>query len=91
MPLFVKVGSILPLGSAVQSTHDAQTIEKVRVYPGADASFTLFSDDGMTYAYEKGAGNITTLHWNDASQQLTHEGPPAWSGPDNSIVEIAGH
>jgi hypothetical protein len=62
----------------------------VRVYPGADASFTLFSDDGKTYAYEQGAGTITRLLWNDAKQQLTHEGDPAWSGPDSAVVEVAG-
>ena len=43
-------------------------------------SFTLFSDDGMTYAYEKGAGQITRLAWDDAKHQLTHEGAAAWSG-----------
>jgi len=91
IPLFVRAGSIVPLGAAVESTHQAQAIAKVRVYPGADASFTLFSDDGKTYAYEQGAGTITRLHWNDAKQLLTHEGDPAWSGPDSAVVEVAGH
>jgi alpha-D-xyloside xylohydrolase len=91
IPLFVRAGSIVPMGSPVESTHQAQSIAKVRVYPGADGSFTLFSDDGTTYAYEKGAGSITKLHWDDAKQQLTHEGAPAWSGPDSAVVEVAGH
>jgi alpha-D-xyloside xylohydrolase len=91
IPLFVRAGSIVPLGTAVESTHDKQTIANVRVYPGADAIFTLFSDDGTTYAYEKGAGSITRLHWDDKRQQLTHEGAAAWSGPDRAMVEIAGH
>jgi alpha-D-xyloside xylohydrolase len=91
IPLFVRAGSIIPMGVQVESTHENQAIEKVRVYPGADASFTIFSDDGMTYAYEKGAGSITRLHWDDAKQQLTHEGAPAWNGPDSQIVEMAGH
>jgi alpha-glucosidase (family GH31 glycosyl hydrolase) len=91
MPLFVRAGSILPLGAAVESTHQTQAIDKVRVYPGADANFTLFSDDGTTYAYEKGAGSITRLRWEEASQKLTHEGAAAWSGPDTGIVEVAGH
>jgi alpha-D-xyloside xylohydrolase len=91
IPLFVRAGSIIPMGVRVESTHENQAIEKVRVYPGADASFTIFSDDGMTYAYEKGAGSITRLHWDDAKQQLTHEGAPAWNGPDSQIVEMAGH
>ena len=37
MPLFVRAGSILPLGAPVESTHEKQAIAKVRVYPGADA------------------------------------------------------
>ena len=91
IPLFVRAGSILPLGSEVESTHQQQAIAKVRIYPGADASFTLFSDDGTTYAYEKGAGSVTHLRWNESKQQLTHEGAAAWSGSDSSIVEIVGH
>ena len=91
IPLFVRAGSILPLGAPVESTHETQAIAKVRVYPGADASFTLFSDDGKTYAYESGAGAITHLHWDEAAQKLTHEGAPAWNQPDSTIVEVAGH
>jgi alpha-D-xyloside xylohydrolase len=91
LPLFVRAGSILPLGAPVESTHETQAIRRIRVYPGADASFTLFSDDGMTYAYEQGAGSVTSLHWDEAKQQFTHTGAAAWSGPDSAIVEIAGH
>ncbi len=72
----------------MESTHEQQAIEKIRVYPGADADFTLFSDDGTTYAYEKGAGSVTHLHWDEATQQLTHEGAAAWSGADAAMVEI---
>jgi alpha-D-xyloside xylohydrolase len=90
IPLFVRAGSILPLGAAVESTHETQAIARVRVYPGADASFTLFSDDGVTYGYEKGEGSVTQLQWNEAQQKLTHEGAVAWSGPDTAVVEIVG-
>ena len=90
IPLFVRAGSILPVGSEVESTHQHQAIAKVRIYPGADASFMLFSDDGMTYAYEKGAGSITRLHWDDQRQQLTHVGAAAWTGADAAMVEVAG-
>jgi alpha-D-xyloside xylohydrolase len=90
LPLFVRAGSIVPLGAPVESTHEVQAIQKVRIYPGADGDFTLFSDDGTTYAYESGAGSITNLHWNDAAQQLTHSGAPAWNNPDNTVVEVAG-
>jgi alpha-D-xyloside xylohydrolase len=91
LPLFVRAGSILPLGAEVENMQQAQAIAKVLVYPGADADFTLFSDDGTTYSYEKGAGSVTRLHWDEAKQKLTHEGAVAWSVPDAAIVEIAGH
>jgi alpha-D-xyloside xylohydrolase len=91
IPVFVKAGSILPLGSAVESTHEKQSIAKVRVYPGASGEFTLFSDDGTTYAYEKGAGAITHLRWDDAAKKLTHDGAAAWAGPDAGVVEIVRH
>jgi alpha-glucosidase/alpha-D-xyloside xylohydrolase len=91
LPLFVRAGSIVPLGSPIQSTQQKQSIASVRVYPGANASFTLFSDDGNTYAYEKGVSSITRLTWDGATHQLKHEGAAAWSGPDKTVVEIIGH
>ena len=90
LPLFVKAGSIVPLGSEVESAQRPQTIASVRVYPGANASFTLFQDDGKTYAYEKGSGSLTKLTWDDATHQLKHEGAPGWSGTDQSIVTVVG-
>jgi alpha-D-xyloside xylohydrolase len=90
IPLFVRAGSIIPMGAQVESTHEKQGIAAIRVYAGSDADFTLFSDDGTTYAYEKGAGSITRLHWDEAKQKLTYEGSPAWSGPDSEILKVAG-
>jgi alpha-glucosidase/alpha-D-xyloside xylohydrolase len=90
IPLFVRAGSIIPLGSDVLSAQQKQDITTVRIYPGADAGFTLFTDDGNTYAYEKSVSSITTLHWNEAARQFTHDGAAAWSAPDNSIVKIVG-
>ena len=88
IPLFVKAGSIVPLGSAIESTHDKQSIAHVKVYPGADGDFTLYSDDGQTYAYEKGEFKTTHLHWNNAAKSLEQSGPKAWSG--DRIVEVVG-
>src|SRR5579884_2139177 len=90
LPLFVKAGSIVPLGSEVQSTHQQQTITSVRVYSGADGTFTLFQDDGTTYTYEKSGGSITKLTWDDAAHQLKHQGAPAWAGPDRAVVTVIG-
>jgi alpha-glucosidase/alpha-D-xyloside xylohydrolase len=93
LPLFVRAGSIVPLGSTIQSTDEKQSIASLRVYPGQDADFTLYSDDGNSYAYEKGAGNLTRLHWDEASRSIKREGPAAWSAPDKDVIEVveAGH
>jgi alpha-D-xyloside xylohydrolase len=88
LPLFVRAGSILPLGEAIESTSQPQKIARLRVYPGADAEFTLYEDDGKTYAYEKGDSRVTRLRWNDAKQKLSHEGAEAWTKADSEIVEI---
>jgi alpha-D-xyloside xylohydrolase len=90
LPLFVRAGSILPLGDVIESTSQVQKITKVRVYPGADAEFVLYQDDGTTYAYEHGDSRITHLHWNDAMHTLDHQGAPAWTAADSEIVEVVG-
>ncbi|KAA6464972.1 glycoside hydrolase family 31 protein [Acidobacteria bacterium AB60] len=90
IPLFVRAGSIVPFGAMVESTHQPQSIAKVRVYPGSDASFTLFNDDGTTYAYETGGGQVTHLRWDDGAKKFTHDGAAPWTAPDASIVEVVG-
>ncbi len=90
LPLFVRAGSIVPLGSEVLSAQQPQSIASVRVYPGINGNFTLFQDDGKTYAYEKDGGKVTKLTWDDRTHQLKHEGAPAWSGSDDSIVKVVG-
>ncbi len=89
IPLFVRAGSIVPTGAEIESTSQQQKIARVRIYPGADADFNLYSDDGTTYAYEKGDFKVTKLHWDDAAKKLSREGAEAWSEPDDEIVEIA--
>jgi alpha-D-xyloside xylohydrolase len=90
IPIFVRAGSILPLGAPVESTNERQAIAAVRVYPGADGDFTLYSDDGKTYAYETGKSEITHLHWSDALGKLQHSGAAAWGASDDSIVMVVG-
>ncbi len=89
LPLFVRAGSVVPFGSEIENTGQEQQIEKVRIYPGADGEFTLYSDDGKSYAYEKGDFKTTRLRWDDAAQKLSHEGAKAWTEPDANVVEIA--
>jgi alpha-D-xyloside xylohydrolase len=88
IPVFVRAGSILPLGAPVNSTNEVQAIEKVRIYPGANAHFTLYSDDDTTYAYERGQHDITELDWDETSQKLSHKGAAAWTVPDATILEV---
>jgi alpha-D-xyloside xylohydrolase len=88
MPLFVRAGSIVPLGSAVESTAEKQAITKVQVWPGANADFALYQDDGRTYAYEKGDFQLTKLQWDEAARKLSHTGASAWSEPDAQVVEV---
>jgi alpha-D-xyloside xylohydrolase len=72
LPLFVPAGSILPTGPAMEySGQKAEDPIELRIYPGADADFTLYEDDGLSYDYEKGAYATIPLHWDDARHTLT--------------------
>ncbi len=72
MPLYVKAGSIVPFGPELQYTSEkpADPIT-LRVYSGADGSFTLYEDEGVNYDYEKGAFAKIPIRWNDATKTLT--------------------
>ncbi|MBQ1755046.1 MAG: DUF5110 domain-containing protein, partial [Bacteroidales bacterium] len=72
MPLFVRAGSLIPFGPAMEWS-DQKPADAIRlyVYAGADADFTLYEDDGLTYAYEKGAYSTIPIHWDDAARTLT--------------------
>ena len=72
IPLFVRAGSIIPVGSDMQTTarRDWKSLE-LRVYPGADGAFTLYEDDGESYAYENGEYAEIPLTWSDRSRTLT--------------------
>ncbi|MQA18487.1 glycoside hydrolase family 31 protein [Rugamonas rivuli] len=83
IPVFVKAGSIVPLGSEIQSTASKQSIAEIRVYPGRDGQFALYDDDGISYDYEQGKGNLTRLQWNDATHSLSV------SGADKDLARTA--
>jgi alpha-D-xyloside xylohydrolase len=82
LPLFVRAGSIVPLGEPVENTGQVQKVAKILVYPGASADFTLYEDDGKTYAYEQGKSTVTKLHWDDTAGKLT--------GADSALLEVVG-
>jgi alpha-D-xyloside xylohydrolase len=72
LPLFVRAGSIVPMGPEVQFAAEkpADPIE-LRVYRGADGTFTLYEDENDGYNYETGAYATIPITWNEAAQTLT--------------------
>ena len=72
MPLYVRAGSIVPVGPALEWSDQKPADDLLLViYTGADARFTLYEDDGLTYAYEKGESSTIDLQWDDAARTLT--------------------
>jgi len=72
LPLYVRAGSIVPMGPYLQyATQAPEAPYEIRIYPGADARFTLYEDDNETYAYEKGQRATYDLVWNDRARTLT--------------------
>jgi len=71
VPLYVRAGAILPMGPVLQyATEQPDAPYEIRIYPGADGSFTLYEDDNETYAYEKGQSARVALAWNDKAKTL---------------------
>ena len=71
IPLFVRAGTVLPLGPVVE--HTGEQLDgplEVRIYPGADGVFDLYQDAGDGYGYEQGQHTVTPLRWDDASGTL---------------------
>lgn len=72
MPIYVKAGSILPVGPDVQFAAEKPWDElEIRVYPGADGEFVLYEDEQDNYNYEKGMYTTISFNWNDAKKTLT--------------------
>jgi len=72
IPLFVKAGSIIPMGKIIQYAGEksADTLE-IRVYKGADAKFDLYEDEGDNYNYENGKYSTISFKWDEKRQTLT--------------------
>ena len=72
MPLYVRAGSIVPMGPVLQyATEKPDAPYEIRIYPGANAKFTIYEDDSETYNYEKGERATYDLVWNDAARTLS--------------------
>jgi len=71
IPIFVRGGSIVPMGPKIQYAMESVDPLEIRIYKGANASFTLYEDEGDTYNYETGKYSQIPFSWSDADQQLT--------------------
>lgn len=74
MPVFVRAGSIVPTGPAAQSTKDAQAQNgplTLLVYTGANGSFSLYEDDGVSRQYLNEAFARTPIQYDEAGKTLT--------------------
>lgn len=97
MPIFVKAGSILPMGKDIQSTQESQSSDlTLKIYTGANGEFTLYEDEGTNYNYEKGKYLTIKIEYNENTKNLTindtkgqYQGMPScrlfrleWISPD---------
>jgi alpha-glucosidase/alpha-D-xyloside xylohydrolase len=72
MPLYVRVGSILPLGPVKQFvTEKSDQPYSITVYPGADATFLLYEDDGTSFGYRNGDWMGIQMNWSESGRRLT--------------------
>ena len=72
MPLFVKAGSIIPMGPVVQHTKESSnTPLTIKVYMGASGEFELYEDDGTTYGYERGEFSRIPFSYDETTRTLT--------------------
>lgn len=71
IPLYVKAGTILPIGPKVQyATEKKWDNLEIRVYKGANGEFALYEDENDSYNYEKGAYSLIKFEWNDKRKCL---------------------
>ena len=72
IPLFVKAGSIIPIGKLQQYAGEksADTLE-IRIYRGVNGSFDVYEDEGDSYNYEQGKYSVISFTWDDKQQALT--------------------
>jgi len=72
MPLYVRAGSIVPMGPEVEyATQKTNKVIELRIYPGADGKFTIYEDENDNYNYEKGQYSTFTLTWKDKQKELS--------------------
>lgn len=72
IPLYVRAGSILPIGPRVQYAEEKPWDDlEIRIYQGADGHFVLYEDENDNYNYEKGICSTIRFTWSDKDKTLT--------------------
>jgi alpha-D-xyloside xylohydrolase len=72
MPLYVKAGSIIPMGPEIEyATAKQDAPIELRIYPGANGTFKFYEDENDNYDYEKGRYATFTLSWNEKEHKLS--------------------
>ncbi len=75
IPVFQKAGSLVVRGPVVPYADAQRGLPlEVVVAPGADCSFDLYDDDGISYDYEKGDFSIVKIAWNETEKKLSANG-----------------
>ena len=81
IPLYVRAGTILPVGPVIQYSEQASAKPlEIHIYPGKNGSFKMIEDDGISYNYIKGNIRTTAYHWNDRTKTLTWKVSGAYNG-----------
>ena len=70
IPLFVRSGSVIPMGPLIQYAAEAVDPIEIRIYPGTDGSFTFYEDENDNYNYENGIYSTIDLNWDDKNNRL---------------------
>ena len=74
MPLYVRAGTILPLGPVKQYTGEAVDGPlTLQIYPGAPGQFLVYEDDGVSFSHRQGDWMGLDLHWDDRARRLSIE------------------
>ena len=71
IPLYIRAGSIIPMGPAIEYATEKNDPIEIRIYPGADGEFTLYEDENDNYDYEKGKYSTISFKWDDVKNTLT--------------------